>query len=333
MKKNIDSRARQNISISTLTRALLDVLGPQLAPAIDPDALTCDEFALLYRNSIVLIEQRINKEGGLPPMPNIEAELLARCLLTCRTLEEAIIYAGEFAQMIYPRAGRIYLRHESNNALIELDSCRDHYDISTNLIDITGFLFFVQLFIWLTGVQFSYRIRTHYSFSPELAPFWALLSDTSYDDGTNTCIELSAELLELPIIRQASDLTDFILSVPYQIIPSELQPTLPHTRLSTQLGIYLAAAMTRQQMMPDIEDVAQLMAVSVTTIRRRLREEGTSYVEIREQCLRDEAIRLLAEPGRSIEQVAVRLGFSEGSAFRRAFKRWTGTNATAFRRK
>lgn len=333
MTKHSDNRSRRNISISTLTRALLDVLGPQLAPAIDPDALTCDEFALLYRNSIVLIEQRINKEGGLPPMPNIEAELLTRCLLTCRTLEEAIIYAGEFAQMIYPRAGRIYLQHEANNALIELDSCRDHYNVSTNLIDITGFLFFVQLFIWLTGVHFPYRIRTHYSFRQELAPFWALLGDTSYDDGPNTRIELEADLLELPIIRQASDLTDFILSVPYQIIPSELQPTLPQTRFGTQLSIYLTAAMDRNQTMPDIEDIARLMAVSVTTIRRRLREEGTSYIDIREQCRLNEATRLLGEPGWSIEQVATRLGFSEASAFRRAFKRWTGTNATAFRRR
>lgn len=321
----------KNISIACLAQALLDVLGPDTAPEVDVDGLTVDRFALLYRKSVALIEQKIIQQGGMPLMPQSEVELLTRCLLTCRTLEEAVIYAGEFMQLIHPRGGRIHLRRQSNIAMFELDNCRSHYDVSTNLIDVTGILFLVRLFMWLTGVQFPYRVRTHYPYQAELAPFWALLGNTSFGEGPNNVIEVSAELLDLPIIRQSVDLTDFLLSVPYQIIPSELRPTLPETRLSTQLGVYLQAAMVRQQEMPEIEEVARLMAVSVTTIRRRLREEGTSYIDIREQCLRNEAIRLLLETRWGIEQVAARLGFSEGSAFRRAFKRWTGTTPSAVR--
>jgi AraC-like DNA-binding protein len=82
---------------------------------------------------------------------------------------------------------------------------------------------------------------------------------------------------------------------------------------------------------PSSEQVAARMSVSLQHLRRRLREEGTSISQIREKILKDAAIASLARGDEPVSKLSARLGFSEPSAFRRAFRRWTGRPPGAFR--
>lgn len=74
----------------------------------------------------------------------------------------------------------------------------------------------------------------------------------------------------------------------------------------------------------DMGAAALTIGVSVRTLRRRLKDEGASYAELSKSALAARAQRLVADTGRTIDEVAYMLGFSERSAFHRAFKRWTG---------
>jgi AraC-like DNA-binding protein len=74
---------------------------------------------------------------------------------------------------------------------------------------------------------------------------------------------------------------------------------------------------------PTLADVAKALGLSPRTLRRRLAEAGTSYRQQQGDVLAARAIHLLSE-GAGSEHVAWTLGFSDASAFRRAFRRWTG---------
>lgn len=82
---------------------------------------------------------------------------------------------------------------------------------------------------------------------------------------------------------------------------------------------------------PAIGDVARALAMSPRNLQRTLRHEGTSYVEIVESVRRELALRHLAHPDTPVGHVALLLGFSEPSAFHRAFRRWTGTTPARWR--
>ncbi|MGG8407039.1 helix-turn-helix transcriptional regulator, partial [Streptomyces sp. 12297] len=82
---------------------------------------------------------------------------------------------------------------------------------------------------------------------------------------------------------------------------------------------------------PALGEVAGRLAVSPATLRRRLGAEETSYQQLKDQVRRDAAIAGLAEGGEPIAELAARLGFSEDTAFHRAFRRWTGTTPGAYR--
>ncbi len=80
-----------------------------------------------------------------------------------------------------------------------------------------------------------------------------------------------------------------------------------------------------------LEDVASTLAVSPRTLQRRLREEGLSFVEVRDAFREQMALTLLEGQDLAVYEVAFLLGYSEPSSFYRAFRRWVGTTPQEFR--
>ena len=84
---------------------------------------------------------------------------------------------------------------------------------------------------------------------------------------------------------------------------------------------------------PDEQQVARRLGVSRRTLQRQLQQEGTSFGALLQAERRDAAMALLKEPELTLEEIATRLGFSEASAFHRAFRRWTGETPGGWRKR
>lgn len=80
-----------------------------------------------------------------------------------------------------------------------------------------------------------------------------------------------------------------------------------------------------------IERVAQRCGVGERTLRRRLCEAGTSFRSLVDDVRKERALQLL-EQETSVTRVAQQLGFSDATAFTRAFRRWTGAGPQQYRR-
>jgi len=64
--------------------------------------------------------------------------------------------------------------------------------------------------------------------------------------------------------------------------------------------------------------------MSVRNLQRRLKEVGTTFRTLLETVRKDLASTYLHDPDIEFAEVAFLLGFSDQSAFSRAFRRWTG---------
>lgn len=83
---------------------------------------------------------------------------------------------------------------------------------------------------------------------------------------------------------------------------------------------------------PALHEIARELAMSGRTLQRRLAETGHTFQSLVDDARRRLALRLLRqEADASLTEVAFMTGFSDQSAFTRAFKRWTGTTPGAFR--
>lgn len=83
---------------------------------------------------------------------------------------------------------------------------------------------------------------------------------------------------------------------------------------------------------PTSQGIARRLKMSVRTLHRRLSDEGTSHKQLLDGLRRELAATYLRERAVAISEVAYLLGFSEPSAFHRAFKRWTGMTPVEWRR-
>lgn len=71
-------------------------------------------------------------------------------------------------------------------------------------------------------------------------------------------------------------------------------------------------------------DIASLFDLTERSLQRRLADESTTFKALLEQVRRQEAARLLEHTALPLSELAARLGYSEPSAFTRAFHRWQG---------
>lgn len=82
---------------------------------------------------------------------------------------------------------------------------------------------------------------------------------------------------------------------------------------------------------PTLDQVARELGVSGRALQRHLQAEGTSWRAVLDKTRYSLALRYLKQPQISIADIAFLLGFSEPSAFHRAFKHWTGQTPQQFR--
>jgi AraC-like DNA-binding protein len=85
--------------------------------------------------------------------------------------------------------------------------------------------------------------------------------------------------------------------------------------------------------LPDLDAAARLLHLSARSLHRRLADEGTSFRAIKDSVRREEAVKRLEKTRESIAGIAAALGYSEPSAFFRAFVGWTGASPTQYRKR
>jgi AraC-like DNA-binding protein len=78
--------------------------------------------------------------------------------------------------------------------------------------------------------------------------------------------------------------------------------------------------------------VARSLGFSQRSLQRILERNGTSYARVLSETRRELACGYLCERRHSVSDIASCLGFSDASSFARAFKRWTGTSPSQYRR-
>jgi AraC-like DNA-binding protein len=136
---------------------------------------------------------------------------------------------------------------------------------------------------------------------------------------------LSRALLEKRVSQNEASLRHFLRHPVLIMLTSDYAQNSWTTRVRDIVRHNLNA-------LPELKTIATHMDVHPQTLRRRLAAEGTTFKEIKNQVRRDTALHFLGKQGLSIEEIAHRAGFSESSAFIRAFKGWTGVTPYTYRK-
>ncbi len=291
--------------------------------------VSSENFYQWYPVAIAELAVRAARIDGQPPMTRREVELLYRCCLSARSLGDAIAVAADFCAMLLPRAGALALECYEGRAVFWMDSLRVRASRAALLVDATGLYAYMEFFGWLIAQPLQpQRFMLGHPRRDDAEPFIALLPAPITVSHRRYGFEFDAQLLKSPIRRTPEQLTDFLQRFPGAALAGmPVGATLKHRARSR-----LVAALSDAGTLPDATVLAAEMGVSTATLRRRLAEAGSSYRELRDECLKEAAEYYLCATEWPIEHVAHRLGFTDGAAFRRAFHRWTGLAPHAWRK-
>ncbi|GAA1032920.1 hypothetical protein GCM10009565_80490 [Amycolatopsis albidoflavus] len=179
-----------------------------------------------------------------------------------------------------------------------------------------------RLLGWLTGQRIDLReLRLPWP-KPDHAPHYELVFGRHPQfDADALVLAFDSRLLPAPVIRGEAELAEFLEDQP--------DAWLATRDYGSALADQVRAIVEQGTIAPD--GIADRLGVSTQHLRRLLRGEGTSIGQIRDGVRRDAAIASLSRGDESMEKLAQRLGFSEASAFRRAFRRWTGQSPADYR--
>lgn len=138
-------------------------------------------------------------------------------------------------------------------------------------------------------------------------------------------VRFDTELLALPTTCPDPELFQSLLeriATRHDVTPATL---------SDRVEQYLVSALPHG--VPRIADAAQELNMTVRTLQRKLEQEGWRYAELLNDVRQRLARELLGRAEASVTEVAFLLGFSEPSAFHKAFQRWTGQSPGEWRRR
>lgn len=179
---------------------------------------------------------------------------------------------------------------------------------------------------WLIGRRIPILSADFRCAEPHFSDEWnVLFSQTLHFSQPSSGIRFPAEYLSMKVVQNEKTMKEFLRSAPANFLVKYKNSSNLSAQIRRKLRNTAPAAW------PNFNELATQFHVSEATLRRRLEDEGESYQGIRDGLRRDLAIGLLSESRKNLAEIAEALGFSETSAFHRAFKKWTGIRAGEYR--
>ncbi|MGW1075576.1 AraC family transcriptional regulator [Streptomyces sp. NPDC002537] len=301
---------------------------PPLLLADERARVTPEQFSRLVRAVRRATGDEFLGLGRTPSRPGTFAMMCYACA-GCRDLGTALERGTRFYGL-FPGGPDLVLEHRGADAVLTVRSDLRPYAERRFLAE-SLMIVWHRLASWLIGHRIPLRWAEFAHPAPPYAPEYGPLFGCPVRFGApRTGAAFDPRWLTAPVVRDEAGLEQLLRRAPADLLSRRDYGTTAAEQVRRSLARALREG--RAGRLPGPARLAELLAVSPATLRRRLRDEGTSYRRLADQVRRDAAVRGLAEGAESIAELAARLGFSEDTAFHRAFRRWTGTTPGAYRR-
>ena len=291
----------------------------------DDARISVERFADLQVNTMMAMAD----EGlgyGARPLPLGSWSMMCYAVIHCDTLGKALARYCRFFGL-FDHAAAPTTIFEYGNAILRLTSTEqtpgkfDEYAGELALFNCHRFLsWLVQEHIPALAFNFEHPAPEH-----AIEYRHMFLGNPVYFDQPHTEMVINQALLEKPVLQNEQSLSRFLRHPALVMLSQQYEQDSWTSRVKRMLRKELDE-------MPELDEVASRLDVHPQTLRRRLSKEGTSFSELKGLVRRDIALHYLGKQGLSIEEIAHRAGFSESSAFIRAFKGWTGVTPYTYRK-
>jgi AraC-like DNA-binding protein len=294
----------------------------------DDASVSVNEFVGINRHCNLAMRRRHRRETGETSMTEEQFGLLCQCLLGAGTLREAIATSARFFNMFDGRIGRTELVERGGDAVLTIGPERRASTTASYVIDLYGLADMQMLYGWLIDQPLQLRsVRLAYACPAQNRLGLGLFDCELRFEQSANALCFDATQLDQPTVRTHAELAELLRLFPYDL-------TLRSYRskpLAEQVYLVMMNQYGRHRTLPSIDAVARTFGITDCTLRRRLAEEETAYSKIRRRCQLNAAADFLRRADMTVAEIAQLSSFSDPTAFRRAFRHWTGKSPSAYR--
>lgn len=180
---------------------------------------------------------------------------------------------------------------------------------------------------WLVGRELRLREVCFAFTRPDFAEDYSILFPAAVRFGRpRSSIEFDSTPDGLSVSRTEREMQEFLVRAPRDWIFTSFREHALALKVRELL-------LLQDRLELDLVDAAQALNMAPRTLIRRLSGEGTSFQAIKDGLRRDVAIRDLVQGHKTIEMIALDVGFASAANFHRAFRRWTNDTPGGYRRR
>ncbi|NQZ32336.1 MAG: AraC family transcriptional regulator ligand-binding domain-containing protein [Oceanospirillaceae bacterium] len=304
------------LSQSNIKQALIDIPG-QRYPT--------EEFAALLS---YLISHTDNPKLAIAAAEATQPRTLGSLgfiMTTANTLQDAYQMLGDYFSLIYEGIS-LEITYHQQECILNLEFS----DNNPHVIE-----FFIACLLnwprWLTGRAIPAQcINFNFNGDANLPHYRQLATQVNFSQSQNQLI-INSQYMSLacqegnPEMHQLH--CDYADSL--QLKSSHKQAIIAQTK--HQIRLLIQQPSTTGTIAIRREQVAEKLNMSLRTFQRKLSALDTSFQQIHDTVRRETCIQLISQPQLNFGQIAYKLGFSNLSAFQKAFKRWMDISPSQYR--
>ena len=304
---------------------LLAFLGAGKTPFDNPTRRYSNDKAigLLHLGAELSGDTSVGLEAGKNFRPSTFLDI-GLAFSSSKNLRQALAINEKY-QALTQQFGKTHLSVEGDQAYIYFRTYSEDSEYMRPAVEaaFAGYAVFGRWLTWLydqemAGMRFRHARPLHHEKCEEL-----FACNIEYNARVDAMI-LDATIIDMPLPNSNPQLLSVLLKRLDKAVASiQRRPTTIEA-----VSHYLLT--TLHYGTPSITKTAAAMEMSERTLRRRLAEEGASFRSILEDVRKEACEVYVHEKKQSISQIAHSLGYSEHSAFTRAFRKWYKQSPTEY---
>ncbi|MES9904416.1 MAG: AraC family transcriptional regulator [Sedimenticola sp.] len=244
-------------------------------------------------------------------------------ILSCNTLRGGIEFAFNYMRLAGPVGKKTFLE-EGDQAVLRWENI---LQLDDRVVPFALELWFSSALQWIRDIMHSPFELVEMRFTYEELPYAEEYRKTFGCPVRFNCeyneMRFDVAFMDQPTAR-GNPLTEQV----FRELCDQLMLDL-HAKTGIVKDVH--SILTTQGNFPDIVTVADQLHMTTRTLRRKLATQGTSYLLLITEMRKQQSIKFLRETNMSIEEISDRVGFSDSSNFRTAFKRWTTKTPSMYR--
>lgn len=253
--------------------------------------------------------------------------VLGYALMTCKTLGEAIALVPHYRRLVFD------IGYSEMRFVRQDDEARLGWHVVSHALPYCNSLAesliasWYQFGRWMAGVELPLKeVRFVHEAPADTGAYAAFFEcPVRFGAGENTLV-FSQSLLDMPLL-QADETLHLAMREQAQ---AAMEKAFSETDLAHRLRQALIPLMPKCE--ATLEKASAVLHMSSRSLQRRLGEADLKFQGVLDAVRKDMAVIYLRDPGLSILDVALLLGYAEQSSFTRAFRVWFACSPSAWRR-